>query len=267
MNVITGLPRSGSTLLCNILNQNPQFWASSTSPLPVICANLIRTWSESVEVKGELQRDKDGTEDQIVRSFRAFCEAWYSHKEEEVIFDKARAWMHHIPALRQSFPGSKIVVCIRDLRDVFASIEKQHLKSPLLDEAQNPQAKTIFGRADTMFAPQGLVGSPLDGLYDVIRRKQNVYWFKYETFVERPKATMKEMYEYLEEEEFEHDFENIENTATDPDAFFLNKYPHEGSGKVDVKKPNDWKQYLSDDIANSIMNKFSDYNKYFSYAS
>ena len=33
-NIITGMPRSGSTLLCNILSQNPAFHAGATSPLP-----------------------------------------------------------------------------------------------------------------------------------------------------------------------------------------------------------------------------------------
>lgn len=266
MNVITGLPRSGSTLLCNILNQNPRFWASSTSTLAVLCANLISTWSTSAEVKGDLQQDRDETEQRLMRSLKVFCEAWHKDRKEKIIFDKSRPWMHHLLPLRQVFPESKVIVCVRDLRDVFASVEKQHLKNPILDDARNPQAKTLHGRADTMFSPDGFIGSPLNGLSDVIRRRQSVYWFKYETFVERPKATMKELYEYLEEKEFDHDFENIENTATDPDAFYLNKFPHEGNGRVEVQSPNGWKEFLSNDIAAAIMTKFPEYNQFFHYA-
>ena len=51
---ITGLPRSGSTLLCNVLNQNPEFYAGSTSPLPALVNTLVNCLSNSPEVQAAL---------------------------------------------------------------------------------------------------------------------------------------------------------------------------------------------------------------------
>ena len=58
INVICGLPRSGSTLLCNILNQNPDFHASSTSPLAQTLGALSQFLSTSPEVKSDLYNDR-----------------------------------------------------------------------------------------------------------------------------------------------------------------------------------------------------------------
>ncbi len=97
MHVITGLPRSGSTLLCNILNQNPRFFAGSTSPLPTLLANIISTWSTQIEITSDLLHDREAAQARMLRAMREFCNAWYSDKVNEtpVIFDKSRHWMHY----------------------------------------------------------------------------------------------------------------------------------------------------------------------------
>ena len=43
---ISGLPRSGSTLLSTILSQNPDFYADISSPLSMITENTVRVFSE-----------------------------------------------------------------------------------------------------------------------------------------------------------------------------------------------------------------------------
>jgi sulfotransferase len=266
MHIITGLPRSGSTLLCNILNQNPKFWATSTSALSRLCANIVNNWSTSVEIKGDLASDRESTETRLVRSLRAFCDAWHERDDgRSVIFDKSRGWVHHILMVRKVYPDCKILLVIRDLKEIFASIEKQHQKNPLFDEAQNPQMKTIMGRAQAMFSNQGIVGGPLNGIYDILNRKLGVSIVRYEQLADRPAAMMKEIYEYLEEELFEHDFEDIENTATDPDAFYLHKFPHDGSGKVEPPPINAWEHFVSPQVANHITTSHAFFNHFFGY--
>lgn len=265
INIITGLPRSGSTLLCNILNQNPKFWASSTSLLPRLCGGLVHAWSSSIELKGDLQVDKQGTEERLKRSLKSFCLSWYEDFKDKVVFDKSRGWVHHALIFRSIFPESKIIVTIRDLKEVFASVEKQHLKSPFLDDSTTPNAKTIMQRAKVMFAQNGLIGAPLDGLYDMINRRVEMFVVRYENLVDRPKTVISEIYDYLEEDIFEHDFENIKNTATDPDAFYLNKFPHEGSGKVIAGPIDGWKNYVPNVVTQHISKTHGFFNHFFNY--
>jgi len=266
MHVITGLPRSGSTLLCNILNQNPKFWATSTSILPQLINNLISQWSTSIEVKGELANDREATEKRLQRALRDFCDSWhYREDDRTVIFDKSRGWSHSLLHLRAVYPDSRVLVMVRDLRNVFASVEKQHQKTPLFDDARNPGDKTVFNRADKMFSPNGLIGNPITGVEDTIRRREDVFYIKYEQLSNFPKEVMKEIYQYLGESYFDHDFSNIKNTAMDPDAFYNFKFPHKGDGEVKPTNINEWKGYLSDDLALTIMKRFPFYNSRFGY--
>lgn len=265
LNVICGLPRSGSTLLCNILNQNPRVFASSTSILPQIVSNTINLLSNSAELKGGLIHNKELTEARIDNSLRAFCSSWYLHKQDFIIFDKSRGWSHNLLALRRIYPQSKAIVIVRDLRNVFASVEKQHQKNPLLDQAANPGEKTIYGRADNLFSPKGMIGGPIEGVEDIIRRKLPVMIIKYEQLCNFPNEVMAEVYQYLEEPLFIHDFNDVKNTATDVDGLYLNKFPHEGSGKVRPTNPNGWVDFLDEELADKIMVRFPLYNKFFGY--
>ncbi|GAG34263.1 unnamed protein product, partial [marine sediment metagenome] len=233
-NVVSGLPRSGSTLFCNILNQNPRFFASSTSNLIYMTNSIITSWSSSLEMKNLLGIEKEKTEKRMQDSLRQFVDGWYRVEGKDIIFDKSRGWTLNYLMLQSLFPDSKLLVMVRDIRNVFSSIEKQYRKNPLLDDVASSIGKTVYHRADHMFSPEGLIGSSIVGIEDLIRRRksQNILFVFYEELSVHPEESMRKVYDFLEEDYFPHNFENVVNTAVDPDSFFLNKFPHDGSGKV-----------------------------------
>jgi hypothetical protein len=110
-------------------------------------------------------------------------------------------------------------------------------------------------RVQSMFAEQGMVGSPLAQIRDLLQRGVDCHFFIYEEFCRQPEIEMERLYCYLGEEPFEHDFENVENTATDPDHLYLLKYPHVGDGKVEVRPPR-WHEFMSLEVAQRIVNEF-----------
>jgi sulfotransferase len=264
MHVITGLPRSGSTLLCNVLNQNPKFHATSTSILPQITGNLIGIFSTSPEVKGYLHENREETEEKLKRSVKAFCEAW-NNKPDQMVFDKSRGWIFHLLALRTIWPESKVVVTVRDLRNIFASVETRHRSNGLLDEAKDPKGKTIDGRALGMFSPTGLIGAPLIGIQDALNRKLSALYIRYEDLAANPRETMERLYKHLGEPFYEHDFENVENTATDPDWIYMHKYPHDGSGRIEPRPDNAWQKVMHSSFADVIQGRFDWFNERFKY--
>lgn len=266
MHVIAGLPRSGSTLLCNILNQNPRFHATSTTESPVLLAKMIHHVSTGIELKSDLARDREGTTRRIEASMRAYFDSWYSEHGDKVVFDKCRAWGHHALALRALYPDSKMIIMVRDLREVFSSIEKQHRKTPLFEESSSANAKTIFARADKKFSPGGMIGNPLEGIKDLIDRQLDCLFVRYEDLAEFPDATMSKIYCYLLEEPFQHDFDDVKNTATDPDHLYLYKFPHKGCGKVEPRPPQ-WREFMSEEIGATIMARFEWFNDQFRYGS
>lgn len=263
--VISGTPRSGSTLLCNILNQNPRFHASSTSCVAQSLRSLSSLWSQAPEVKSDLIYNEAGTAERLARASRALVEAWYADKDEPVIFDKGRFWNHQPLVLNHLFPKAQMFVCIRDPRDIVASIEKQHTRNPVLDHAGNPSELMLRTRVEKHCMPDGLVGRQIDGIVDLRSRNlPYVHFIPFENFVRRPDAVLDFIYSTIGEERFDHDLENVENTATDADGLYLGKFPHQGSGAV--REPEGtWANHIPANVARLVMGRFRDFNQAFGY--
>jgi sulfotransferase len=262
LHAIAGLPRSGSTLLCNILAQNPKFHVTSTSPLPAALVAMSGTWSQNPDIKGLLQCDQQGTQTRMAEAARGFVRAWYQDTPD-VVFDKSRAWSVQESLLRQLFPEAVLIVTVRDLRNVIASIEKQHLKCPMLQPPGLPP--NLLGRIDAMMGPEGLVGGAMVGIEGLVHRQAPYVLVPYEKFTADPQWAIDRVYEATGEKAFKHDFNNVENRATDPDELYLYKYPHEGSGKVTPGDPQEWQKFMTPDIAQQIMQRFAFFNRTFGY--
>lgn len=264
--VVGGLPRSGSTLLCNILNQNPRFYVSSTSPLFQSMADLAAATAKSPEIRGMLIRDREGTLNRIQRSMRAYCDAWYGHIEKEVVIDKCRFWNYSPGFIANLWPQAKVVTIVRDLRSIFASIEKRHQETAFLDDQRGLLGKTLINRSSFMFSAEGPIGSALHGMMDLIRRKPpNWVWIKYEDLCQDPALTLRRIYRAIDAPDFAHDFSNVENVAEDVDEIYLLKFPHEGCGPVRRPDTDEWRKWVSPDIEELIGKEFALYNKTFGY--
>ena len=82
---ISGLPRSGSTLLSAILRQNPEFYADISSPVQnlVMSAINVITGSENNHLIDENRRK------QILRSL---FNSYYENVTPPTVFDTSRGW-------------------------------------------------------------------------------------------------------------------------------------------------------------------------------
>lgn len=262
---ICGLPRSGSTLICNLLNQNPDFYASSTSTLPIIMGAVTHTASNSVEFTSDRINDREKNYERLRRSVHDLICAWYADTDAKVVFDKSRAWPHHIHALTESFPATKTIVIVRDPRSVFASIEKSHLANPLLN-AEAGLERTQFQRASRALAPEGVLGSCIIATEDIVRRQvPNAILIKFEEFVEDPEYTMRKVYKALDMKPFDHNYKEVENVAEDIDQLYLDKFPHKGEGEV-VPPTSHWSDHISPDVAHLIINQYPYFANYFGYS-
>lgn len=260
--VITGLPRTGSTLLCNVLNQNPRFAASRTSPLPRMLRAISDAASASESMRSLLAKD-DGTYARLRTAGRMFALAWYENVTAPIVFDKARMWAPHVLVLADLFPAAKIIVTVRDLRAIAASVERQHAKNPILSLLP---AQTLHARIDAMLGPQGVIGSCVPGVVDLKdRRLPNVFVFDVDVFSRAPTAVMAALYEFLGEAPFSHDFERVVNAQPEADGFWLDKFPHDGNGAVTPAGPRAWEPTLPPDLARAVYAAFPRYNQLYGY--
>lgn len=284
MHVISGLPRAGSTLLCNILAQDPNNKVSSTSILPMLTKAVMVGASGSLEYKAMIDADRDRNERRLMQAIRGLCCGWYADEyesDDNVIFDKSRGWMNHIDLYHRVFPTGRMIALIRDLREVFASTEKQHRNTPLFCEA----VSSIDDRLKDQFSPGGVIGGPLKCIADMVKRnypmmvvknileiddlevfncEQRVLVMKYEQFAANPKLAMKIIRKFLRQGEFEHDFENVVNQATDPDGLYLYKYPHAGEGKVRPPEQQ-WGGFLCKELGDQIVQQNQWFYNFFGY--
>ena len=85
---IVGLPRSGSTMLAALLNQNPDFHASGTSAAQIIFQMLYNQFSGVSELSALLD------DDQRREVMHAVIDAVHHKRGDRgVVFDTNRRWL------------------------------------------------------------------------------------------------------------------------------------------------------------------------------
>jgi len=122
---ISGLPRSGSTLLSALLKQNPRFSASMTSPVSLLCSTMQQKMNG-----GEFGVFFDDARRRTM--LRGVFDAYYAGlSEEQVVFDTNRTWTGKAALLGQLYPESRILCCVRDPGWIIDSVERMLNKNPL----------------------------------------------------------------------------------------------------------------------------------------
>ncbi len=216
---IAGLPRSGSTLLCNILNQNPKFHATSTSGILDIILAIRNQWENVNEFQASPnKKGKDAVVTGILQNY-------YTSADRPVIFDKSRGWCGHIELAEHILKRKiKIIIPVRNITDILSSFEK--LWRTQAHEWQFPQEKTNYfewqtveGRADIWMKNDQPVGIAYNKIRDAISRgfADRMLFVEFENLTNYPARAMKNIYEFLEDDEFEHDFNNVEQITSEND--------------------------------------------------
>lgn len=216
---VAGLPRSGSTLLCNILNQNPEFTATSTSGILDIILAIRNQW-ENVNTF-QAAPNKPG-KDAVVRGI---LHNYYSIVEEPVVFDKSRAWPAYIELAEFILQRQcKMLVPVRDVVDILSSFEMLYRKNA--HNWQFPQEKTHFadfqtveGRASIFMKADQPVGIAYNRVRDALSRgyKDRMCFVEFNMLTEYPEATMRKVYDFLEMPYYNHNFNCVEQTTSEND--------------------------------------------------
>ena len=242
---IAGLPRSGSTLLCNILAQNPRFHATGTSGVMDIMFGVRNQWDNLVEFKAA------PNEPAKLRVLRGILDNFYSTIDKPVIFDKCRGWLSLLE-MAEAVIGhkAKVLVPVRDMRDVLASFEKlwrENAKtSQLGQESQNYfNFQNVEGRVETWLQGDQPVGLAYNRIRDAIVRGygDRLYFVQFEKLTADPEKVMKEIYQFLGEDYFPHDFDNVEQVTWEDDSVHGFRNLHAIRPKVMPIEPQ-WQKIL-----------------------
>jgi sulfotransferase len=205
---ITGLPRSGSTLLSSILKQNPRFHASITDPLATFVKGTLETLTNEPGMKSEVPLERR------VNTIKGTFAGFYQHIDKPVIFNTNRAWTLLTPHIKYLYPDAKLIVCVRDINWVLDSFETAHRQHPMMSNTVTGGAgKTVYNRTQALMEETGVVGFPYIGIKQAITgsEKNRMMLIEYNNLCKSPKTTIEAIYHFIGETYFDHDFNNVEN--------------------------------------------------------
>jgi sulfotransferase len=232
---ISGLPRSGSTLLAALLRQNPRFHAAMTSPVGGLVDRILEAMSEdnecSVFISPEQKRAL------IMGIFSAY---YHPQADKEVIFDTNRLWCSKLPLIQELFPEAKVICCVRNIAWIMDSIELL-IRRNAFDVSRlfnNPAERaTVYSRTEALSQGSRLVGYAYNALKEAFYSEQSasILLVDYELLTIGPAKTMSLIYQFLGEEPFEHDFENVQYEEPEFDKRLKTKGLHQVRAKVEFK--------------------------------
>ena len=212
---ITGLPRSGSTLLSAILKQNPRFHASITDSLASMVKGVIETSQDTPGMKSEVPVERRKN------TVKGLFNGFYEHVNKPVIFNTNRAWTLLTPQVKEMYPNSKMIVCVRDINWVLDSFETVHRRNPMsTNTVTGGLGGTVYSRVEMLMDEKGVVGFPYIGIKQAITsdEKNMLMLVEYNQFCKTPEQIMKSIYSFIGEEYYQHDFNNVEGSWDEYDA-------------------------------------------------
>ncbi len=205
---ISGLPRSGSTLLSAILRQNPEFYADISSPVQGLVGATINviTGSESNYLINEDRRK------QIVKDV---VDAYYKTVTQNTVFDTGRGWTAKTSLLKELYPQTKIICCVRDLPWILDSFERISAKNSLYNAALTDEEarQTVTTRCDALMdvKKEGQVIKPYYFLEEgLLLNPDMIMLVEYESLCKQPESVMREIYNFINKPYYDHDFKNVE---------------------------------------------------------
>ena len=228
---VTGLPRAGSTLLCQLLAQHPEIHCEGfSSPLCNTLLGIRRMVSDDTFFLSQLDQSFERSYAHLTSAMRGYLRGWYHDCKLPVVIDKNRAWLHTIEMLLHLEPEAKLIVCLRELGQIYGSIEAQHQRTILLDFIDHLADYDRLGRADMLFAKDKAIGAPLISLHAVLDLPKTVqdrlYFLRFEDLMAQPAACMSHVYTWLGVAPFQIDPERINTGTRESDSHYHMKYPH-----------------------------------------
>jgi len=263
----SSLPRSGSTIFQNLLAQNPDIYATPTSGLLELWYGARANYTTSPEF---IAQDSE----LMKKAFLSFCkEGTFGYfnaiTDKKYVMDKSRGHGIHYDFINSFYPNPKIICMVRDLRDVFASMENNFRKHPekqsdILDWAKG-QGTTVPKRVDIWAAGQP-VGLAIERLSEIFRMgiDSKMLFVKFEDLCLYPDTEMTRIYQYLDIPFYKHDFDNIQQVTKEDDEVYGTFGDHVIRTKLEPV-PSKAKQLLGKDVTAWIYDNYKWFFEQFRY--
>jgi hypothetical protein len=202
LHFLSGLPRSGSTVLAAILNQNPETHVSTTSGLSAALGSLVSAWENPILSGADIDRNR------LAQTMRGTIDSFYETTDKPIVIDKSRSWPS--PEILQSMENvlgrkPKIITTVRSVPDCMASFVRVAKPEDFNDFMQSsPLANHL--KQSYISLQAGLAAAP--DCFLIV---------EYDDLIESPEQELRRIHEFLELPKFAYDFENIDGEPVKED--------------------------------------------------
>ena len=197
---LSGLPRSGSTVLAALLQQHPEMHTTATSGLLDMLMGTLKARAASF---GQQSSTKDAMaqEKEMQRILKAICEAKYADVDKSVVLDKERGWASEVnmPTIHNVLGYKpKIIATVRNVEDCVSSMVRVAKPSNLLEFCNTSELVEHIKKSY-----QTLLGA-----HNVA--PECIHYVEYEDLVSKPEETLRGIEKFLELSPHTYDVNNID---------------------------------------------------------
>lgn len=222
---LAGLPRSGSTVLSAIFNQNPKFYSGPSS---AVLQSMYALNHSLINDQFFAAYPKEKEAKMMISSL---INSYYNDRKEPIIFDKNRAWPLKIDYIQTYITDNVKIICsVRDPDEILASFISMIKRNPFkegqtkinfVDEQliKNNLPINDVNRCDFLASANGVLGESSQAISQAIREghSDKIHFVEYRNLVDDPLNTMKEIYEFIGEKYYDHTFDNLDNKDKEKD--------------------------------------------------
>lgn len=254
---LSGLPRSGNTLLSAILNQNPEIYSSPLSPVNHFMWDMDNSLHHTQHIN---RNEENKIKSKMFLS--SFMDNFYKDIKEPVIIDREKMWGTpvNLGLIKEYItPTPKIIFTVRDVLDIIASFVRMDADYINRDMTNNGYYFANYRSyadsiAEHLMTINGEIDKSLLSLASAFypENKDMFHIVEYNDLVFKTEETMSGIYKFLELPEYQHNFEAIEKVEIDNDeAVGLPKNLHEVRKSISKSTTN------TDILSDYIKHKYS----------
>jgi len=217
---LSGLPRTGSTLLSAILCQNPKIHAEGNS---AVC-QLMWDLEQSCLTKAGEQLKANNREQTVYNLLSNVPKIYYKDINETIVVDKCRSWT--IPAnieliKKYICANFKMIILERPVIDIVKSFAKLYdnnnrnrdWEENILNPGSEPIMRSIMG---------------INSSKRIASTNSNNFLFiSYDELINNTEKTIQKIYDFCGWSYFEHDFKNVVIKYPENDEIYNVKGHHE----------------------------------------
>lgn len=254
---LAGLPRSGSTLLTALLNQNNTIYASEVSPVASMMGFLYKNIEGMESFKADYKKNSH------INCVKEIPNSFYSDIEKPIVIDKNRMWgtPFHFNLAQLINPDTKIILTVRPILEILASIINLCNKNPNNNIDLSLQNEDFYSkyykdlndaRCEYVMRAGGELDLALLSVANSLNHPKNFHIVWYNNLTDNPQNELNKIYDFLGVKRHTHDLQNIKSVdkLNDVQAFGIHNL-HKVKPKIEKSKTSP-----SESLSSYIINKY-----------